>query len=152
MNPEEQIDRLNLKLPPVPKAGGVYHPVVITGKLLFVSGQVPCRDDGTFITGITGKDLTVEEAMDAARQTGLTMLATLKHETGSLNKIKRLIKTFGMVNCTPDFSEQPAVINGFSELMVEIFGEEFGKGARSAVGMILPGQVVVEIEAIFELY
>lgn len=152
MNPEEQINRLNLKLPPVPRAGGIYHPVVIAGKLLFVSGQAPCREDGTFITGKVGKDLTVDEAKEAACQTGLTMLATLKHEIGSLNKIKRLIKTFGMVNCTLDFSKHPAVINGFCELMVEVFGEEYGKGVRSAVGMILPGQVAVEIEAIFELY
>lgn len=88
----------------------------------------------------------------AARQVGLTMLSTIKAHFGDLKKIKRLVKTFGMVNSTPDFGQHPAVINGFSELMADVFGEENGVGARSAVGMLLPFNIAVEIEAVFELY
>lgn len=148
---ESKITDLNLELPTPPPPGGIYHPVVITGNLLFVSGQPPRRTDGTLITGIVGKDLSLEEGKLAARQTGLTMLATIKAQIGDLNRIKRLIKTLGMVNCEQGFSNQPQVINGFSELLVELLGEENGKGARSAVGMVLPGNIAVEIEAIFEL-
>ena len=148
---EEQIKKLGLILPPAPPAGGIYHAVVITGNLLFISGQGPVRNNGALITGKIGDDLSTEEGKEAARQVGLTMLATLRNEIGDLNKIKRLVKTLGMVNCTLEFDEQPLVINGFSELMVELLGEEYGRGARSAVGMILPGQMAVEIEAIFEL-
>ena len=148
---ESKITDLNLELPTPPPPGGIYHPVVITGNLLFVSGQPPRRTDGTLITGIVGKDLSLEEGKLAARQTGLTMLATIKAQIGDLNRIKRLIKTLGMVNCEQGFSSQPQVINGFSELLVELLGEENGKGARSAVGMVLPGNIAVEIEAIFEL-
>ena len=149
---EDQIKKLALELTPPPPPGGIYHPVVITGNLLFVSGQAPRRADGTLITGIVGKDLDIEAGKEAARQTGLTMLATIKDQIGSLDRIKRLIKTLGMVNCEQGFSNQPQVINGFSELWVELLGEENGKGARSAVGMVLPGNIAVEIEAIFELY
>ena len=152
MNPDKRISELRLELPPVPKAGGVYKPVVVTGKLLFVSGQGPVKSDGTTIKGKAGKDLTTEEAKAAARQVGLTMLSTMKTHFGDLSKIKRLVKALGMVNSAPDFDQHPAVINGFSELMAEIFGEENGIGARSAVGMILPNNIAVEIEAIFELY
>lgn len=152
LNPEEQILKSGLELPPVPPPGGVYHPVVITGNLLFISGQPPCRTDGTLIKGKVGLDLTVEEGYAAARQTGLTILATLKNHLGDLNRIKRLIKTLGMVNCLPDFEQQPTVINGYSELMRDLWGEAFGQGARSAVGMTLPGNIAVEIEAIFELH
>lgn len=148
---ESKITDLNLELPTPPPPGGIYHPVVITGNLLFVSGQPPRRTDGTLITGIVGKDLSLEEGKLAARQTGLTMLATIKAQIGDLNRIKRLVKTLGMVNCEQGFSSQPQVINGFSELLVELLGEENGKGARSAVGMVLPGNIAVEIEAIFEL-
>lgn len=148
---EEKIRALGLTLPPAPASGGIYHPIVISGNLLFISGQVPVQNDGTLIVGKVGDDLTMEEGKIAARQVGLTMLATLKKELGDLGRIKNLVKTLGMVNCTPEFSQQPQVINGFSELFVEILGEENGKGARSAVGMTLPGQVAVEIEAIFEL-
>jgi len=148
---EEKIKKLGLTLPPAPPAGGIYHAVVITGNLLFISGQGPVRNDGALIRGKIGDDLSTEEGKEAARQVGLTMLATLRNEIGDLNKIKRLVKTLGMVNCTLEFDEQPLVINGFSELMVELLGEEYGRGARSAVGMILPGRMAVEIEAIFEL-
>ena len=148
---EEKIKELGLELPPAPPLGGIYHPVVITGRQLYVSGQGPLQSDGTLIKGKVGKDLTLEEGQIAARQVGLTMLATIKAQIGDLGKIKRLIKTFGMVNCFPEFEQHPQTITGFSQLMVDVFGEENGKGARSAVGMSLPGNIAVEVECIFEL-
>jgi len=150
-NIEEKIKALGLELPPAPQLGGIYHPVVITGNQLYVSGQGPLQSDGTLIKGKVGKDLTLEEGQLAARQVGLTMLATINAQIGDLGKIKRLIKTLGMVNCYPEFEQHPQTINGFSQLMVDIFGEEKGKGARSAVGMSLPGNIAVEVECIFEL-
>jgi len=152
MNPESRLSELQLQLPPIPKPGGVYKPVVVTGKLAFVSGHGPLKPDGTMITGRVGADLTLDQGKAAARQVGLTILTTLRHELGSLNRIKRLVKTLGMVNATPDFGQHPAVINGYSELMAEVFGPDNGIGARSAVGMgSLPGNIAVEIEAVFEL-
>lgn len=151
-DPESKITELGLDLPPAPRAMGVYKPVVVTGKYLYVSGQGPLKSDGTLIKGRLGKDLTVEEGRMAARQVGLTMLSTIKTHFGDLNKIKRLIKTLGMVNSDTGFEQHPAVINGFSELMAEVFGEDNGVGARSAVGMTLPLNIAVEIEAMFELY
>ncbi len=142
---------MGLKLPPPPAAGGVYHPVVITGNYLYVSGQVSFSNSGDLIKGKVGSDLTLEEGQIAARQVGLVMLATIRNQIGDLGKIKRLIKTFGMVNCLPDFEQHPQVINGFSQLMSDLLGEENGKGARSAVGMTLPLNVAVEVECIFEL-
>jgi enamine deaminase RidA (YjgF/YER057c/UK114 family) len=152
INPESRVQELGLKLPPVPKPGGVYKPVLIVNNLLFVSGQGPLKNDGTQIKGKLGKELTLEEGKLAARQVGLTMLSTIKAHFGELTRIKRLVKVLGMVNSMPEFDQHPAVINGFSELMAEVFGEENGIGARSAVGMILPGNIAVEIEAIFEIY
>ena len=152
MNIEERIKELNLKLPPAPPLGGVYKPVMQVDKMLYISGQGPVRNDASLIMGKLGADLNTEEGYQAARQVGLTMLSTLKAQIGDLGKIKRLVKTLGMVNSQPDFYEQPKVINGFSELMVELLGEDHGKGARSAVGMILPGNIAVEIEAIFEIH
>ena len=149
---EEKIKELGLELPPPPAAAGIYHPVVINGNLLYVSGQGPYLSDSTLIKGKVGKDLTLEEGQLAARQVGLTMLATIKSQIGDLTRIKRLIKTLGMVNCLPDFDQHPQTINGFSQLMVDIFGEENGKGARSAVGMTLPANIAVEVECIFELH
>jgi len=151
-NPESRLVELKLILPPSPKPLGVYKPVLITGKLLYVSGQGPMRTDGTLITGRLGESLSLEEGKEAARQVGLTMLSTIKGQFGELNAIKRIVKTLGMVNCTPDFGQHPAVINGFSELMAEVFGEDSGIGVRSAVGMFLPMNIAVEIEAMFELY
>lgn len=152
MSAEARIADLNLELPPAPKPGGIYHPVLIVGHLAIVSGHGPLRSDGTLITGKVGETLTESEAYLAARQVGLTMLATLRRELGSLDRIERLVKTLGMVNSTPDFGNHPQVINGFSHLMVEIWGEEKGKGARSAVGMgSLPSNIAVEVETIFEL-
>jgi len=147
--PEEKITGLDL--PPAPKPAGVYKPVVIAGRYVYVSGQVPVQPDGSLLTGRVGDSLTLEEGKLAARQAGLTMLATLKVQLGDLNRIRRLIKTLGMVNCTPEFAQHPAVINGFSELMIEVFGSENGVGARSAIGAMLPMQVAVEVEAVFEL-
>jgi enamine deaminase RidA (YjgF/YER057c/UK114 family) len=151
-NPELRLAELKLILPPSPKPLGVYKPVLIIGKFLYVSGQGPMRADGTLITGRLGDTLSLEEGKQAARQTGLTMLATIKAQTGDLNGIKRIVKTLGMVNSTPDFGQHPAVINGFSELMAEVFGEDSGIGVRSAVGMFLPMNIAVEVEAMFELY
>lgn len=152
MNAEARIKELNLELPPTPKPAGVYKPVVIVGNLAYVSGQGPLLPDGTLIQGRVGADLDLAAGKTAARQVGLTMLATLRAELGDLNRIKRLVKLLGMVNSTPDFGEHPKVINGCSELFAEVFGPENGIGARSAVGMgSLPGNIAVEIEAIFEL-
>jgi enamine deaminase RidA (YjgF/YER057c/UK114 family) len=148
---ETKLKELGLELPPPPSAGGVYHPVVLSGNHLYVSGQVPFRHDGTLIRGKVGKELTLEEGQTAARQVGLVMLSTIKSQIADLGRIKRLIKTFGMVNCLPDFEKHPQVINGFSQLMADLLGEENGKGARSAVGMTLPLNVAVEVECIFEL-
>jgi enamine deaminase RidA (YjgF/YER057c/UK114 family) len=151
MSIEARIKEFALTLPPAPPAGGIYSPMVITGNLVFISGQPPARADGSLIKGKVGMDLSLEEGQLAAKQTGLTMLATLKRDLGSLDRIGRLIKSLGMVNCLSDFEEHPQVINGYSQLMVDILGDDKGKGARSAVGMTLPGNIAVEIEAIFEL-
>ena len=151
-DPEKRIQELHLTLPPAPKPVAVYKPAIKVGNLLFVSGHGPLKPDKTLILGKVGKTLTLEEGTAAARQTGLAILATLRETLGSLNKVKRLIKSFGMVNCTDDFADQPKVINGYSELMKDVFGEDAGVGARSAVGQnSLPGGMAVEIEAIFEV-
>ena len=151
-NPESKLTELGLELPKAPKPMGLYKPVLVIGNLLYVSGQGPLKPDGTLIKGKVGKDLTMEEGKLAARQVGLAMLSTIKSNIGDLNKIKRIVKTLGMVNSTSDFEQHPAVINGFSELMADLFGEDNGVGVRSAVGMILPGNIAVEIEAMFELH
>ncbi len=151
-NPDLKIIELGLELPPAPKPGGVYKPVLVVEKFLYVSGQGPVRSDGTLMSGTLGQDLDTEEGRLAARQVGLTMLSTIKEHFGELNKIRRIVKVLGMVNSTPDFEKHPAVINGFSELMADVFGKENGIGVRSAVGMILPSNIPVEVEAMFELY
>lgn len=143
---------LNLQLPPAPPPAGVYRPVLVVGNFLYVSGQGPVNLDGSLMIGRAGDDLDKEQAKLAARQVGLTMLSTITTHFGSLDKIKRMVKVLGMVNCTPDFGQHPYVINGFSELMADVFGKENGIGARSAVGMMLPNNITVEIEAIFELH
>lgn len=149
---EEKIIALGLELPPPPPSGGIYHPVLITGNHLYVSGQGPVQSDSQLIKGKVGTDLSLEEGQIAARQVALTMLSTIKAQIGDLGKIKRLIKTLGMVNCHPEFEQHPQTINGFSQLMVDVFGEVNGRGARSAVGMSLPGNIAVEVECIFELH
>jgi enamine deaminase RidA (YjgF/YER057c/UK114 family) len=151
-NPELKITELGLELPAAPKPMGVYKPVLIIGNFLYVSGQGPLKSDGSLIKGRVGNDLDLEQGKQAARQVGLAMLSTIKANIGDLNKIKRLVKTLGMVNSSPDFYQHPAVINGFSELMSEVFGEDNGIGVRSAVGMFLPNNIAVEIEAMFELH
>jgi len=151
-DPDLRIIELGLILPPAPKPAGVYKPVLAVGKFLYVSGQGPIATDGSLMKGKVGAELGKEEGKVAARQVGLTMLSTIMAHFGELKKIKRLVKVLGMVNCTSDFDQQPAVINGFSELMAEVFGEENGIGVRSAVGMTLPSNIPVEVEAMFELY
>jgi enamine deaminase RidA (YjgF/YER057c/UK114 family) len=150
--PSERIKDLKLVLPPAPPPAGMYKPILVVDDFLYISGQGPMNTDGTYSTGRVGDDLGLEDGKRAARQVALTMLATITAHFGDVNRIKRLVKTLGMVNCTPDFSDQPLVINGFSELMADVFGTDNGVGVRSAVGMMLPGQVVVEIEAMFELH
>jgi enamine deaminase RidA (YjgF/YER057c/UK114 family) len=149
MNAETRIQELRLELPPAPKPVAVYKPLVVAGNLAYVSGHGPLRPDKSLITGRVGVDLDLAAGATAARQTGLAILATLRSELGSLN---RVIKVLGMVNATPDFQDHPKVINGCSELFAEVFGADCGVGARSAVGMgSLPGNIAVEIEAIFEI-
>ena len=151
-DPETRIVELKLTLPPAPKAVAVYKTAIQVGNLLYVSGHGPYKADKTLITGRLGQDLTLEQGKEAARQTGLAILATLRETLGSLNKVKRLIKSFGMVNCTADFADQPKVINGYSELMKDVFGDDAGVGARSAIGHnSLPAIIAVEIECIFEV-
>lgn len=152
MNAEEKIQELNLELPPAPKPGGVYRPVVVAGNMAYVSGHGPVLADGSMMTGRVGDGIDLEGGQRAARQVGLAILATLRSQLGSLDRVKRLVKSLGMVNCTAEFGEHPQVINGYSELMGEVFGSEGGIGARSAVGMgSLPGNITVEVEAIFEI-
>ncbi len=128
-----------------------YVNVVRVGNLLFLAGKGPTKPDGSNITGKVGKDLTIEQGYEAARLTAINHLAVLKAELGSLNKVKRIVKVLGMVNCTEDFKDQPKVINGYSDLMVEIFGDK-GKHARSAVGMYaLPSNIAVEVEVVVEV-
>jgi enamine deaminase RidA (YjgF/YER057c/UK114 family) len=149
---EARFTNLNLELPPAPKAMGLYRPVVVVDNLAYLSGHGPLQADGKLICGIVGQDLDLAAGQFAARQTGLTMIASLRAHFGGLDRIKRLVKTFGLVRCTPEFTDQPAVINGFSELMKDVFGEDYGIAARSAVGAAsLPAGMAVEIEAIFEL-
>ena len=151
MSTDARLAELNISLPKAPRPGGTYSPVVQIGTLLYVSGHGPLLEDGSMITGRVGADLTEEQGRDAARQVGLTILATLKSHLGSLDRIKRWVKVLGMVNATPEFDHHPQVINGFSDLMVQIFGDS-GRAARSAVGMgSLPSNIAVEVEAILEL-
>src|SRR5262245_29572007 len=152
MSAEARLKELNLELPPAPKPVAVYKPLVISGKMVYVSGHGPLRPDKTLIVGRVGDTMDLEAGQAAARQVGLAILATLREHLGSLDRIARVIKILGMVNSTPDFRDHPQVINGCSELFAEVFGRDHGIGARSAVGMgSLPGQIAVEIEAIFEL-
>jgi enamine deaminase RidA (YjgF/YER057c/UK114 family) len=138
-----------LATPPAPVAN--YVNAVRVGNLLFLAGKGPTRSDGSNITGKVGKDLSIQQGYDAARLTAINHLSVLKAELGSLNKVKRIVKVLGMVNCTEDFKDQPKVINGYSDLMVEIFGDK-GKHARSAVGMYaLPFGIAVEVEVIVEI-
>ncbi|MCA0230200.1 RidA family protein [Runella limosa] len=153
LSPEEAFAALELSLPPAPAPLGVYKPYLIDGKYLFLSGHGPVQDDKSLIIGRVGEELDIEQAKLAARQVGLTMLSTIKTHVGSLDRVKRVMKVLGMVNCTSDFLRHPYVINGCSELFAQVWGTENGIGVRSAVGMgTLPDNIPVEIEAMFELY
>ena len=151
MDPEKKILELNLELPPAPPPGGLYKPVVIVNGLAYLSGHGPYLGENMYITGRVGEDLDLEEGMQAARQTGLTLLRTLKENLGDLNRVRRIIKVLALVNSADGFSQQPQVINGFSELMRDVFGDD-GVGARSAIACnVLPGNIAVEIEMIVEV-
>ena len=145
--------KLGLELPPPPSPLGVYKPCLIDGKYLYLSGHGPVKNDKSLIIGRIGEDMDMDAGKLAARQVGLTMLSTIIAHLGSLDKIKRVIKVLGMVNCNADFEKHPYIINGCSELLREVWGVENGVGVRSAVGMgSLPDNIPVEIEAIFELF
>ncbi len=153
-NADEQFKKLGLTLPPPPPPAGLYKPsLVVDNKYLYLSGHMTFKEDGSLIIGRVGVDLDKDEAKLAARQVGLVLLSTVQASLGSLNKVKRVIKLFGMVNCIPDFTEAPYVVNGCSELFAAVWGPDNGVGTRSAIGVAsLPSNIPVEIEAIFELY
>ncbi len=152
MSIEQRLTELGLQLPPVPKPIGNYVAGVAVGNLLFMSGIGPRRADGTSITGKLGGGMSVEQGYDAARWVGLNMLANIRSVLGSLDRIERVVKVLGMVNCTPDFNDMPKVINGFSDLFVELLGAEHGRGGRSAVGLVaLPNQIAVEVEMVLQI-
>lgn len=151
-SPEKRIQELHLTLPPAPKPVAVYKTAVKVGNMLYVSGHGPLKADKSLILGRVGQDMTLDQGKDAARQVGLAVLSTIRDVLGSLDKVKRIVKTLGWVNCTTEFTDQPKVINGFSELMKDVFGDEAGIGARSAVSAhTLPGGIAVEVECIFEV-
>jgi enamine deaminase RidA (YjgF/YER057c/UK114 family) len=151
-NPDQRLRELNIELPPAPTPLGVYKPYLIDGKYLYLSGHGPVLADKSLIIGRIGEDLDKEQGKQAARQVGLTLLSTIRTNLGSLDKVKRVIKVLGMVNCTSNFLYHPYVINGCSELFASIWGAENGIGVRSAVGFgSLPDNIPVEIEALFEL-
>ena len=153
MTADQRFEQLDLSIPPAPSPLGVYKPYLIDGKYFYVSGHGPLRNDKSLIIGRVGQELNIEEGKLAARQVGLTILSTIKNNLGSFDKIKRVIKIFGMVNCIPEFERHPYIINGCSELFAAVWGEENGIGVRSAVGMgSLPDNIPVEIEALFELH
>ena len=152
MSFEERLKKLGLELPPPPKPAGNYVPAIQSGNLLFLSGVGPRRADGSLVTGKVGRELDLEQGYAAARLVALNMLANIRLMAGSLDRVERVVKVLGMVNCTPEFDAMPKVINGFSDLFVEVFGEQRGRGARSAVGLVaLPHQIAVEVEMIVEL-
>jgi enamine deaminase RidA (YjgF/YER057c/UK114 family) len=149
---EQKLKDLGIELPETPTPVANYVNAVQSGKLVFLAGKGPKKADGTYVKGKLGKDLSIEEGIEAARLTGIIQLSALKGFLGDLNKVKRIVKVTGMVNATEDFEDHPKVINGFSDLMVEVFGDR-GKHARAAVGMgSLPFNIAVEIEMIVEVY
>ena len=152
LTPELRFAQLHFTLPPPPTPLGVYKPCLLVGNHLYLSGHGPLLNNKTFIRGRIGKDMDQEDGKRAARQVGLAMLATIKAQLGSLDRVKRVIKVLGMVNCVPEFEKHPYVINGCSELFAHIWGDD-GIGVRSAVGFgSLPDNIPVEIEALFEIY
>ena len=152
MSHEEKVKSLGIKLPPVPRAAGLYKPMLVVGDLAYLSGHLPILEDGTMRVGKVGKDCTVEEGSDAARQVGLNMLATLLDGLGSIDRIARVVKLLGMVNAGNKFTQHPQVINGCSELLKDVLGNDCGVGTRSAFGVSgLPAGAMVEIEGIFQI-
>ncbi|MDA1268361.1 MAG: RidA family protein [Bacteroidetes bacterium] len=152
-SPEQNFEQLGLILPPAPTPLGVYTPSLVMGNFLYLSGHGTVTQDGSLIIGRIGEDLDIEQGKLAARQVGLAMLATIKASLGSLDKVKRVIKVLGMVNCVSSFERHPYVMNGCSELFAAVWGEKMGIGVRSAVGMgSLPNNIPVEIEGLFELH
>ena len=148
---EQRIMDLGIELPEPDQPVANYVKAVVSGNMVYLAGHGPSRADGSLIVGKVGRDLTEKEGYEASRLTGIAMLSTLKNTIGDLNRVNRLVKVLGLVNCVEDFGNQPEVINGFSDLMVEVFGEN-GKHARSAIGMeSLPRNIAVEIEMIVEL-
>ena len=148
---EQKLKEKNIVLLTPGKPVANYVNAVRVGNLLYLAGKGPTKPDGTNIMGKVGKHLTIEQGYEAARLVAINHLAVLKAELGSLNKVKRIVKVLGMVNCDANFTDQPKVVNGYSDLMVEIFGEK-GKHARSAVGMYaLPNNIAVEVEVIVEV-
>lgn len=153
VNIEEKLQAMGLVLPAIPPSKGIYKSCLTVGNFLFVSGHVSLNTEGKFITGKVGSTISEEDGFASARQCGLAILTSIKAHLGDLNKIKRVIKILGMVNCGPDFEKHAIIINGCSELFVQLLGDENGKGVRSAVGMgSLPGNVAVEVEAMFEIW
>jgi enamine deaminase RidA (YjgF/YER057c/UK114 family) len=150
MSPEARLVALGLSLPTAPEPMASYVTFASTGNVAYTSGHGPLLADGSWVTGKVGVDLDIEEAAAAARLTGLGLLATLRQHLGNLDRVVRVVKVLGMVNCTPEFMQHPAVINGCSDLLVEVFGPA-GRHARSAVGVAsLPMNIAVEIEAVVE--
>ena len=151
--PEARLRRLGIELPPPPQPVATYVPAVVVGNVLYVAGHTPRLPDGSpGYQGKVGEDFTVEQAREAARTAGLNILSTVRSTLGSLDRVVRLVRTFGMVNAAPGFTQHPQVINGFSDLMVEVFGPSAGKGTRAAVGMgSLPSGMAVEIETFWEV-
>lgn len=148
---EAKLEQLGITLPEPPKPVANYVGAVRTGNLIFLAGAGPLNEDGSYMTGRLGQDLAIEQGYQAARRTAIVQLASLKAELGDLNKVKRIVKVLGMVSSAPSFTDQPKVINGFSDLIVEVFGDR-GKHARSAVGMAaLPMNIPVEVEMIVEV-
>lgn len=150
-DPESRCKELELEFPELTSPVANYVHVVRTGNLLFLAGKGPTLPDGSYTTGKVGAELTIDEAYEAARRTGIMQIAVLKKELGDLNKVKRIVKVLGMVNATPEFIDHSKVMNGYSDLMVEVFGEK-GKHARSSVGMCsLPFNIAVEFEMVVEV-
>lgn len=147
-SPEARLSELGIELPEPATPVANYVTRVQVGELLFISGHTPTGHEGK-----VGRDLTLEEGYEAARNAGLRVLATVRDELGTLDRVARVVQIIGMVNCTPDFTQQPQVVNGFSDLLVEVFGEELGRGARAAVGMVsLPRGVPVEVVTTFQIH
>jgi enamine deaminase RidA (YjgF/YER057c/UK114 family) len=152
MSVEKKLAEQNLTLPQSAPSKGIYKKCLVVGDLLYISGHVSINSDGSMIKGKLGKDISDEAGKAAARQAGLAILSSIKEYFGNFDRIKRVVKLLGMVNCIPEYENQPIIINGCSELYVQLWGDDNGKGVRSAEGMgSLPGNVAVEIEAIFEL-